>query len=513
VSAEPATQFSADDAVALPSGTVLADFRVERLLGEGGFGIVYLARDMHLERLVAVKEYMPASLAKRNAQSHVTVRSERHRETFELGRRSFINEAKLLAQLDHASLVKVLRYWEDRGTAYMAMPYYQGDTLKQRLLDPGVSVDEAWLKALLAPLMDALEHLHARDLLHRDIAPDNIILQSSGAPLLLDFGAARQVITDATQALTVILKPGYAPIEQYAEAASMRQGPWTDIYALAAVMYFAVAKRPPQPSVGRVLKDDLESAALLGQGRFSKGFLAWIDTCLSLRPENRPASIAQARALLLATADDVTVLVAPTPARAPTDDHTVLMPAPPVARPQADRKPTGQVQAAAKTSPALKPAWVMGGAAALGLAGVALWYGVGSVPAVAPAKLTTPTLTPTPAATQPASAPSASTISSPAPSPPPLPVPSTASSTPTTATAQDDLPPAAATKPTVAPTAAPRSGATRTRPERAASNESQGSNPSTTPNNANECAALLARASMGDASPALLERLKAAKCR
>ena len=182
----------------LPEGTRLLDYRITGLLGEGGFGIVYDAWDHSLERRVALKEYMPASLASRES-TQVQVRSMRHKETFDAGLKSFVNEAKLLAQFDHPSLVKVYRFWEANGTAYMVMPLYQGITLKDKLKQLGQPPDEAWLMGMLAPLTEALAVIHAENCFHRDIAPDNIILLSgSERPLLLDFGAARRVIGDMT---------------------------------------------------------------------------------------------------------------------------------------------------------------------------------------------------------------------------------------------------------------------------------------------------------------------------
>ncbi len=290
---------------ALPVGQALQEYVIEGLIGEGGFGIVYLARDTRLDRVVALKEYMPTNLAQRGGDRSVAVRSERHRETFVLGLRSFVNEAKLLASFDHPSLVKVYRFWEENGTAYMVMPFYEGPTLRQKLNELGQPPDEAWLRALLAPMIDALELIHNDHCWHRDIAPDNILLlapQKTQAgpgpqlrPLLLDFGAARRVIGDVTHNLTVILKPGYAPLEQYAESESMRQGPWTDVYALCAVLYCAVTGRAPVPSVSRVLSDEMVSASQAGAGRYSQKFLAAIDAGLAVRPDARPQSMAALR--------------------------------------------------------------------------------------------------------------------------------------------------------------------------------------------------------------------------
>ena len=282
----------------LPVGTRIGSFEITGLIGEGGFGIVYLAHDALLQRQVALKEYMPSSLASRATESHdVSVKSERHVDTFNAGLKSFVNEARLLARFDHPSLVKVHQFFEANHTAYMAMPYYEGPTLKRALAQMGQPPDEAQLREWLRPLLDALAVMHAEQCYHRDIAPDNILLTPSG-PLLLDFGAARRVIGDMTHALTVVLKPGYAPIEQYGEAASMAQGPWTDLYATASVVYYAITGRPPMTSVERVMGDQMPSLSSQAQGRYSKPFLAAIDATLALRPKERPQDVVAFRELL-----------------------------------------------------------------------------------------------------------------------------------------------------------------------------------------------------------------------
>ncbi|MEO8058153.1 MAG: serine/threonine-protein kinase [Burkholderiales bacterium] len=299
---------------ALPAGYKVHEFEIVQVVGEGGFGIVYLANDLQLQRTVALKEYMPSSLATRGADHAVSLRSERHRETFELGLRSFVNEARLLASFDHPSLVKVYRFWEQNGTAFMVMPFYEGPTLKMLFKQSPHAPDEAWLKNLLRPLLDALQIIHNDHCYHRDIAPDNILLLGSQLkPLLLDFGAARRVIGDATQALTVILKPGYAPVEQYAEVPSMKQGAWTDVYALCAVLYAAITGRAPTPSVGRLMNDEMVPVSRSARGKYSAAFLAAIDHGLAVRPENRPQDIASLRASLFAddvpdAGDDVTLI-------------------------------------------------------------------------------------------------------------------------------------------------------------------------------------------------------------
>ena len=282
----------------LPVGTRLREYEITGLIGEGGFGIVYLADDVSLQRRVAIKEYMPSSMASRvGSSATIVVKSDRHRETFEAGLKSFVNEARLLARFDHPALVKVYRFWEENGTAYMAMPYYEGPTLKNALAARREPPDEAALRQLLKPLLDALSVMHAAQCYHRDIAPDNILLTSTG-PLLLDFGAARRVIGDMTHALTVVLKPGYAPIEQYGDVATMTQGAWTDLYALACVLYFAITGKVPMSSVERLMDDRLEPLSRAAAGRYSLRFLQAIDAALAVRPQDRPQTDAAFRALL-----------------------------------------------------------------------------------------------------------------------------------------------------------------------------------------------------------------------
>ena len=295
----------------LPAGHRLHEFEIVRIVGVGGFSIVYLALDHQLHRHVALKEYIPGALAVRVADHQVTAVSERDRETFRLGLGSFVNEARLLAAFDHPSLLKVYRFWEQNGTAYMVMPYYAGPTLKAVLQAQTAPPDEAWLKRLLEPLLDALQTLHAGNCFHRDISPDNILmLGPQMTPLLLDFGAARRVIGNAAQALTAILKPGFAPIEQYAgTTSSTRQGAWTDVYAVCAVLYTAISGTIPIAAAARVMDDELEPISARARGCYSAAFLRAIDRGLAVRPEGRPQDVATLRAELFAEAS----VVAPPP--------------------------------------------------------------------------------------------------------------------------------------------------------------------------------------------------------
>lgn len=283
---------------ALPTGTRLLEFELLRLLGVGGFGIVYLAFDHALEREVAIKEYMPASLAGRSNTAQLSLRSMSDADTFALGLKSFVNEARLLARFDHPSLLKVHRFWEANGTAYMSMPVLRGRTVKDIRLAMAKEPDEAWMRTILDPLLGAVEALHSEGVYHRDIAPDNIQVEPDGRPVLLDFGAARRVISDQTQSLTAILKPAYAPIEQYAEAGSVKQGPWTDIYSLGATLHFLLLGRPPPPATARAVHAEPLWPAGQTLPSCSAGFLDIIDWMLEPRPSDRPQSVLELRRAL-----------------------------------------------------------------------------------------------------------------------------------------------------------------------------------------------------------------------
>ena len=288
----PTTNLLATHANCLPIGTVIADFEIIGLVGEGGFGIVYLAKDVNLDRVVAVKEFMPSAFAGRVEGVRVAVRAANHQATYEAGLRSFINEAKMLAKFAHPSLVEVYRFWEANGTAYMAMRYYSGETLRQHLARGDMVFDEETIAQTMAPVFDALEMLHREQVYHRDIAPDNIML-ADGRPVLLDFGSARRIIGDGTQALTTVLKPGYAPIEQYVDDGTMKQGPWTDVYALGGVLYHLATGKPPMQAVSRLLSDPLQSVQALTGDRFSSVFSEAVTKAMAVRVEDRLQNIQQ----------------------------------------------------------------------------------------------------------------------------------------------------------------------------------------------------------------------------
>jgi len=380
---------------ALPAGTRLGEFEIQHVVGVGGFGIVYRAQDHALQRVVALKEYLPVTLAGRGQGQQVSMRSSAHAETFGVGLRSFVNEARLLAQFDHPALLKVYRFWEDNGTAYMVMPFYEGSTLHATRRAMAGPPAEAWMRALLEPLLGALELMHGAQVFHRDIAPDNIILRPDGSPVLLDFGAARRVISDRTQTLTAILKPNFAPIEQYAESTQFKQGPWTDLYALGAVVVFCATGRPPAPASVRVLHDELVPLPQLVR----QGLLPWSErmaqawqATLCIKPGGRPQSVAGLRLLLesATAASDLlpTVVAPPAPAAGGVLPQTRLPPTVPVRRVQSRRfrrAGDGVGKGADRSSPSRPWAWALIVAAPVVFAAL-WWWGANGPASPAPAR-------------------------------------------------------------------------------------------------------------------------------
>ena len=281
----------------LPVGTRVSDFEIIGLIGEGGFGIVYLAKDTSLDRVVALKEFMPSSFAGRVDGIQVAVRAANNRATFDAGLKSFINEAKMLARFAHPALVEVFRFWEGNGTAYMAMRLYRGETLRQVLTRGGEPFSEERIAQIMAPIFDALEMLHREQVFHRDIAPDNIML-AEGRSVLLDFGSARRILGDGTQALTTVLKPGYAPIEQYSDDGTMKQGSWTDVYALGGVLYHIATGKAPMQAVSRMLSDPMPSIADATGGRYSAAFSQAVAKAMSVHVDNRFQTVTEFRKAL-----------------------------------------------------------------------------------------------------------------------------------------------------------------------------------------------------------------------
>lgn len=254
----------------------------------GGFGITYLAWDTHLEKPVAIKEYLPGELAGRTDGKVVPLSPEREPD-YRWGLERFLQEARTLARFEHPNIVRVARYFESSGTAYMVMDYERGEPLKT-LLQHSPQPPEALLKDLARPLLDGLAVVHAGGFLHRDIKPDNIVVRANGQPVLIDFGAARNALGGATRQLTAVLTPGYAPLEQY--SGEGKQGPWTDLYAFAGVLYKAVTDLAPPDAVSRLKEDKVAATVAALRGRYSESFLSAIEWGLALDAARRPQSVA-----------------------------------------------------------------------------------------------------------------------------------------------------------------------------------------------------------------------------
>ncbi|HXN15766.1 MAG TPA: serine/threonine-protein kinase, partial [Usitatibacter sp.] len=284
--------------VALPEGFRLLEYRIDGVLGQGGFGIAYRATDVNLNAKVVIKEYLPEEIAYRAADYTVGACDEAQRELYQTGLENFLVEARTLATFRHPRIVRVARFFEANQTAYMVLEYERGESLKS-WRRKHENVAEPALVALLAPLLDGLAVVHRAGYLHRDIKPDNIYVRDAdGSLVLLDFGAARQTASEKTHFGTVVT-PGYGPIEQYADVG--RQGPWTDIYSLGATVFWLITGRRPIDAPSRLAEPDpLPSARELCKGRYSVEFLSAIDWALKRHPDDRPQDVAEFRSALFA---------------------------------------------------------------------------------------------------------------------------------------------------------------------------------------------------------------------
>ncbi len=284
-----------DNVQALPTGTQLGDFRLDAMIGHGGFGITYRAFDGQLAKVVAVKEYLPVEFAVRRADGQVVPRGARYADDFAWGRERFLDEARALARFRHPNIVPVLRYFEANGTAYTVMEFEDGRSLAEVLKQTGRRLPPPDVLRLATGLLSGLSAVHAQGFLHRDIKPSNIMIRRDGVPILIDFGAARQAMGGRTRTLTSVLTPQYAPIEQY--ALDGKQGPWSDIYSAAAVLHHALAGAPPPEAASRIRNDPYKPLEVTQADRFEQPFLAAIDKALAFVPEQRPQTIEAWQAL------------------------------------------------------------------------------------------------------------------------------------------------------------------------------------------------------------------------
>ncbi len=297
---------------ALKTGYQLHWYEIESVLGQGGFGMTYLARDSNLNHQVAIKEYLPGTLVMREDDASLQPLNKEKAEDFARGMQRFMEEARTLACFKHPNIVRVLTTFEANNTAYMVMEYERGKSLRQILKKCGSLTQQDVLRVML-PVMEGLEKVHDRGFIHRDIKPDNIFIRSDHTPVLLDFGSARQSMGDKPQTLTAMVTPGYAPYEQY-QSVSDLQGPWSDIYGLAATLYRAIAGVAPMDALERSnallrgAEDNLVTASEIGRDRYPQALLEAIDHGLAFREEDRPQNIAEWRhgmADLIASVDTI----------------------------------------------------------------------------------------------------------------------------------------------------------------------------------------------------------------
>jgi serine/threonine protein kinase len=280
---------------ALSLGSMLMEYRLTAVLGAGGFGITYLARDTNLDKDVAIKEYLPGAFAVRAAGSSVLPTSAAHADDYRWGLERFIQEARTLARFSHPNIVRVNRFFEANGSGYMVMDHEDGEPFKA-WLQRNPFPEESTLKTLMAPLLDGLEKVHASGFLHRDIKPDNVLVRKDGSPVLIDFGSARQS-AGGSQALTTIVSPGYAPFEQY--TTTDEQGPWSDIYSLCGVLYLAMTGQNPPDAITRMKSDTLQQGLGAARVRYSGPFVDAITWGLARERQDRPQTIAQLREAML----------------------------------------------------------------------------------------------------------------------------------------------------------------------------------------------------------------------
>ncbi len=280
---------------ALPHGYELQEYTIEAVLGHGGFGITYRASDRNLQAEVAIKEYFPGELAARTDIANVMPKqTPKVMRDYYAGLKNFIKEARALAHFKHPNIVRVLRYLETNGTAYMVMEYERGRSLSDHLRQHGPRLDESTLHRIFLPILNGVRAVHEADMLHLDIKPENIYLREDGTPMLIDFGSTRQAISQ-TMPDKFLVTHGYAPIEQYPDRG--KQGPWTDIYALGASMYRCISGKRPVKALERyqaVLTyqvDPLTPAILAGKDHYSTQLLECIDWALQIYPRDRPQSV------------------------------------------------------------------------------------------------------------------------------------------------------------------------------------------------------------------------------
>lgn len=288
---DAASEVSGCSAQALHPGYRFAHLEIQQAIGEGGFSIVYQAFDHRQQRFVAVKEYIPTTIAVRNADGLVMPRNPFLLPTFNAGREYFRQEAKILGCLDHPDIPQLFDFWQANGTAYISTPLYGGTTLKKRYAQNPALVTETWLRRLLASLLPTVAAVHRQGCLHRDISWDNIQIEEHQRPILLDFGSACFQAESGAKKTNIVLKPGFSPVELYCNTREYAHGPWSDIYAIGALLSTLITGRLPPVSLTRSIEDRYQPLARCCPTGYSRQFLRAIDGALGVHPADRPQDI------------------------------------------------------------------------------------------------------------------------------------------------------------------------------------------------------------------------------
>ncbi len=289
--------------VPLPEGYQLQNYRVTKVLSAGGFSLVYLAEDENAQP-VAIKEYLPSSLALRREGDVLPSIAEENLATFRYGMKCFFEEGRALAKLSHPNLVRVLNFFRANETVYLVMRYERGRTLQEHILARRGAIKENFIRRIFTMLLNGLREVHLNKLLHLDIKPANIYVRNDGTPVLIDFGAARQTLTAEGFKLNPMYTPGFASPEHYKNRELL--GPWTDVYSVGASIFACIAGAAPQAADQRVDKDRYVSATKLFGRRYSDQLLETIDWCLQLDHLKRPQSVLALQKVLLRERDPET---------------------------------------------------------------------------------------------------------------------------------------------------------------------------------------------------------------
>ncbi len=272
---------------ALPKGYLLKGYRIEKVIGGGGFSIVYLANKLDTREWVAIKEYLPAALAVRIETGRVEPASEQTGTPYRQGIKRFFDEGAAISKVNHPNIVRVTNFFRANNTVYMVMVYEQGKDLRWYIKRHEGRLSEKFIRTVFPQILNGLHELHCNQLLHLDIKPANIFLRPGGNPLLLDFGAAQGPSLGNENGPNT-LTPGFAPMEQHKKET---MGPWTDLYATGASILACMTGRAPQSAIERMIKDKYKPVARSLKGRYSTRLLEAVDWCLAMKPADRPQSV------------------------------------------------------------------------------------------------------------------------------------------------------------------------------------------------------------------------------